>query len=188
MRTALVVSLLLFGTAARADTVAVDRDRVTSALADAVSELARVETTVDRCADVRANLAEIRGRLSALRAELERAGGPGPLRPPPQDPPPDGGPTAIDDRTFEQLAKRISGEAFSSGKLRVIREAAASNYFRAGQVARLLGGITMGADKLKALESLAPHLVDPERAFVVYKVFDFDADKAKAEKILKSTR
>jgi len=101
---------------------------------------------------------------------------------------PPAGPKAIDDKAFDQLAQRVSAESFSDAKVRVVREAAATNHFRAEQVAKLLSAMTMEDDKLKALSSLAPKIVDPQNNFAIDGAFTFDSNKKKAEQILNAAK
>jgi hypothetical protein len=174
MRFLVVASLLVFAAApARAD------DRKTAdKLSDMIDDLARIEGAADGCASVRDRIAELRGRMKALRDDLRgSSGGDAPA-----------GPSAMDDKTFDRLKKRVDAESFADAKLRVIREAASANYFRSAQVAALLRSVTMSNDRLSALEALAVHIVDRANTFEILKAFEFDQDKQKAEKILARTR
>lgn len=175
MRTIFTVCFLLLASSAYAD----DR-RTADKLSDMIEDLARIEGAADGCGSVRDRIIELRGRMKALRDDLRGGGG--------DTRPPDDGPKAIDDAAFGKLQKRVDKETFSDGKQRVLREAASTNWFKAGQVGQLVAGITMGSDKLKALEVLAPRILDLENAFVIYKVFDFESDKKKAEQILKRVK
>jgi len=78
----------------------------------------------------------------------------------------------------------MAGEHFSSGKLRVLGDAAGWAYFTSDQVVRILGHLTFGHDKLAALRILAPRILDPQNGYHVYKAFTFDSDKQTARKIL----
>ena len=39
-------------------------------------------------------------------------------------------------------------------------------------------------DKLKVLKIMAPHIVDAQNAYIIYKTFTFDSDKEKAAQIM----
>lgn len=79
----------------------------------------------------------------------------------------------------------MKGEGFADNKLAVIESASARNYFRVGQLKTLLGELAFSATKLRALDLLAPRLVDPENTFAVYESFTHSADKDQAKQILR---
>ena len=197
----LVGCAVLMSGAARADhdKVLVDRGRTSAVLDDVLEELARIEGKTegsgkgrgkghDGCRDLAPELASVRHKLKQLREELQRAPE---LRPPPAPPPPMAPPppaiVVIEAPDFRDLVRALKAESFGEGKLRVLDAAAHRTWFATDQVIELLGQFDFGADKLKALEILAPRLVDPANAFRIYQAFEFDADKQKAKQIL-STR
>ncbi|RMG17171.1 MAG: DUF4476 domain-containing protein [Deltaproteobacteria bacterium] len=89
---------------------------------------------------------------------------------------------------FERLLAAIRDEDFADGKRRVVEDSAESWTFTCKQVASILELFTFGDDKLAALRVLAPRLVDPENAYTIYRVFEFDSDKDEARSILRSAR
>lgn len=104
--------------------------------------------------------------------------------PVPVDPgaPPPPGP--MDDGRFAALLQAIQAEAFSEGKIRVIQEGARSDYFLVAQLRRIIEGLTFSPDKIKAVELIAPRLLDRNNAFTLYSVFTFDSEKEQARRIL----
>lgn len=169
----MLVILLLTSTV---EPVLADDRKPADRLESMIDDLARIEGAADHCGGVRDRIAELRGRMKALRDDLRGDS---------DTAPPADGPFSIDDAAFAKLQDRVAKETFADAKLRVIREAASTNYFKAGQVAKLLPIITMNGDRIEALKALAPRILDIENAFVIFKAFDFDSDKRKAAQILK---
>jgi hypothetical protein len=128
---------------------------------------------------------------------FDAAGGPAVVAPPPAPgptyvppPPPPGAyvppppPAAMDAATFDTLIGAVGRASFSSDKQRVIADAAARNWFTVAQADRVLRMLSFSADKLRALELMAPHIVDPQNAFQLYESFTFSADRQKAREIM----
>jgi hypothetical protein len=85
---------------------------------------------------------------------------------------------------FQSLLGAIDREHFSQGKLTVISQAASQSNFRVAQVEKVIRQLSFSSDKLRALELLAPRMVDRQNAFQLYDAFTFSSDKAKARAIL----
>ena len=47
---------------------------------------------------------------------------------------------------------------------------------------------TFDDERLKALSMMAPHIVDPQNATDIYKLFSFDSDKEKAGEIMRKCK
>jgi hypothetical protein len=47
-----------------------------------------------------------------------------------------------------------------------------------------MGLFSFADDKLKALRYMARHIVDPQNAYSIYRLFDFSDDKEKAAQII----
>ena len=87
-------------------------------------------------------------------------------------------------RRWANLKTAIKGESFADGRLRVLRSACQDGYFLVGQVKQLLDLYSFGDDKLKALEILAPQILDRENSFQLYQAFEFDGERDQARAIL----
>ncbi len=84
----------------------------------------------------------------------------------------------MDPNGLTELTDALGQEAFSEGRLRVLRSAVnAPSGFSVDQVLRLLESFDFGGDKVEAAAMLHPQVVDPERWYLVYGAFDFDTDK-----------
>ena len=111
-------------------------------------------------------------------------------QPPPPPPPPRGREwrreaRPMNEESFRALIGAVNNEGFAEGKLNVIQEAAARNFFRTAQLRTLIDQLAFSATKLRALELGAPRLVDPENAFTLHEAFTFSADKEQAKQILR---
>ena len=79
----------------------------------------------------------------------------------------------------------MKSEGYADNQLAVIESASGRNYFRVGQLKSLLDQLAFSATKLRALELIAPRLLDPENSFAVYESFSYSADKEQAKQILR---
>lgn len=90
----------------------------------------------------------------------------------------------MDDGGFAGLKGAIEGESFSDAKIKVLRTAAAGNWFCVEQVGEILDGFSFERDKVRAVEVVKRRIADPENAFQLYGHFTFDADKRKVAALL----
>jgi Ricin-type beta-trefoil lectin domain/Domain of unknown function (DUF4476) len=115
---------------------------------------------------------------------------PPPTPPPPPPPPParDGAwrrqARAMDEPTFRRFVDAVKNEGFADDQIRVIESASSRNYFRVMQLRAVLDLLAFSANKLRALELVAPRLIDPENTGSLYEAFAFSADKEQARQIL----
>lgn len=94
-------------------------------------------------------------------------------------------PHAMRDKDFEMMAGIVKNASFGDRKIDVIRVACIGSYFSSRQCAQLLSLLSFDNDKVKALEVIAPRLVDMENADKIIKEFSFSSNKDKAASILK---
>lgn len=95
------------------------------------------------------------------------------------------GKTAIGSGDFNQLVKSIKDADFEGEKIRVLKMAAKHRHFSSKQVGQLVDAYDFSAGKLKAVELTAARITDPQNSYKILEHFDFDADKQKAQKMLK---
>lgn len=137
-----------------------------------------------------------RWTFESVRAQPPRVTGPVTRPPPPMrelpppavvPPPPPVRPAAypMPPERFQALLGAIAHEPFSDGKLRVIDQAASDSLFRIEQVEQVIRKLAFSQDKLRALEVMAPRVVDRQNAFKIYDAFTFSSDKEQAQKILR---
>ena len=91
---------------------------------------------------------------------------------------------AMRDKDFAMMYNIVKEASFNDNKIDIMRVASIGSYFNSKQCAKLLSLIPFNNDKLKALEVIAPRLVDNKDLDNIIKQFPFKADKEKAMKIL----
>lgn len=91
---------------------------------------------------------------------------------------------AMRDKDFSMMYKIVKKASFNDNRIDIIRVAAIGSYFNSKQCAELLSLISFNDDKLKALEVMAPRIMDDKDVDRILKQFSFNRDKDKAMKIL----
>ena len=94
-------------------------------------------------------------------------------------------PHAMRDKDFKMMVGIVEDASFDNKKIDVIRVACIGSYFSSRQCAQLLSLLSFDNNKMKALEVIAPRLVDMENADKIIKEFSFSSSKDKAVSILK---
>ena len=93
------------------------------------------------------------------------------------------GPWPLTDRAFDDLLQAMQAESFAAGKLNVLQSAARDNHFVIDQLKRIVQSLTFPSDKMRAMEIVAPRVLDRNNAFTLYSVFDFDMERQQARAI-----
>ena len=78
----------------------------------------------------------------------------------------------------------IKSESFSSNQLRVLGEASQGSCYFVAQVEQIIPLFSFEADQLKALQIMAPGIVNRQNTFRIYGLFTFDSGKQQARRIL----
>jgi hypothetical protein len=94
-------------------------------------------------------------------------------------------PRAMRDKDFEMMAGIVKNTSFDDKKIDVIRVACIGSYFSSRQCAQLLSLLSFDENKVKALEIIAPRMVDMNNVDDIVKKFSFSSSKDKAVSILK---
>ena len=90
----------------------------------------------------------------------------------------------IADGALRNLLGAIQAEGFPRERLRVLQQAAPSNWFVVSQVQTLLAAFDFPSDRLNAARALKPRILDRENFFQLYRSFDFPNDKEELKRIL----
>ena len=93
-------------------------------------------------------------------------------------------PRAMRDNDFEMMVDIVKNASFGDRKIDVIRVACIGSYFSSKQCAKLLSLLSFDDNKIKALEVIAPRLVDMNNADDIVKKLSFSSSKDKAVSIL----
>ncbi len=89
---------------------------------------------------------------------------------------------------FDILCSKIKKQSFLDGKLDMIEVASLGCFYSCRQCVEILGIFTFDSDKLKALEFLAPRIVDQRNNYSIIKSFTFSSDQEKAATIIQGLR
>jgi hypothetical protein len=172
----------------RGSLVVVEREQIMDRLARMEEQLGRAMERADRNSrdalrKVREEMNGIRGEVSNapdLRSFRRRASQPVPM------PTPAPAPTVypISEDQLQQLIKAMARESFGDGKIRVLESAAPSQYFLVPQVLKILKGFSFGDDKLDAVRTLWPRVLDRDNAFQLYGAFNFQGEKDELKQII----
>ena len=90
------------------------------------------------------------------------------------------------DHDFSILYDKVSKGNFDEDKYDLIEVASLGCFYTCDQCARIMGLFSFADDKLRALRYMAHHIVDPQNAYSIYRLFNFNDDKEKAAKIIQS--
>lgn len=199
---AMLAAALLVAAPALASPITVEREETQQQLAALASSLSNMQSQLDadpalQSAPGSGNLLNLlnlaRRQVSDLQKQLGRARQvqlqivvPPPAPPPPPPPPPQYGPQPMPNEALRGLVAGVRAESFLEGKLRVIQEAASTNFFLVAQLRQLVDQIPFSSGKVRAVEICAPRLLDRENAFNLYGAFTFSADKEKVRAIFET--
>lgn len=90
---------------------------------------------------------------------------------------------AMSAERFEALQGALRAEAFPRGQLGILESAARDNRFSIEQLRRLLAGFSFPSDRVRAVEIVAPRIVDRGNAFLLDGALEFDGEKAQVRAI-----
>ena len=90
----------------------------------------------------------------------------------------------LDDASFSKLYNKVKKASFDDNKFDLIEVASLGCYYSCAQVVRIMKIFPFDDEQLKALRMMAPHIVDPQNAIVIYQLFSFDSEKQKVGEIL----
>ena len=91
---------------------------------------------------------------------------------------------AMRENDFSLVYKIVKKSSFGDNKIDIIRVACIGNNFSSKQCARLLSLLSFEDNKIKALEIIAPKLIDLDNYNKILGEFSFSSNRNKAEKIL----
>ena len=95
---------------------------------------------------------------------------------------------SLDDASFSKLYNKVKQASFNDKKFDLIEVASLGCYYSCAQVVRIMKIFPFDDEQLKALKMMAPHIVDLQNTGLIYQVFSFDSEKAKAEEIIRNSK
>jgi Domain of unknown function (DUF4476) len=114
--------------------------------------------------------------VSAMRTNVETIAARTDKKP---APPASNKPAAMAADAYSQFVAAVKGASFDKGKLDMVAQGAASNYFTSAQVAGLMAVFSFDDGKIDAAVACWNKIVDPENNFVVFTKLQFDSSKEK---------
>ena len=94
------------------------------------------------------------------------------------------GPQAMSHDAFKDFVHNLDEEAGDDAKLRLLRSAAAHEWFTAAMAGVLIDHVVHRENKLLAVPLLKDRILDRENAFWLYQHFTYREDKAKVQEML----
>ena len=77
---------------------------------------------------------------------------------------------------------------FKDNKFEILEIASIGCFYSCAQTAHMMRIFSFGDEQLKALRMMAPRIVDPQNAAVIYNVLTFDSEKEEAAEIIRRCR
>ncbi|WP_224364090.1 DUF4476 domain-containing protein [Hyalangium versicolor] len=173
--------------------VVVEREQIIDRLARMEEQLGRALERADRnnsrdSRDLRDALSKVRAEMNGVRADVSNAPDLRVFRrrstPPPPPPAPVPVAQPISEGQLQQLLNAINKESFGDGKLRVLESASPTQFFLVSQVQKILQRFSFGDDKLDAVRTLWPRVLDRENGYQLYGSFNFQGEKDKLRDII----
>ena len=94
----------------------------------------------------------------------------------------------LDDASFAKLYNKVKNATFDDNKFDLLEMASLGCCYSCEQTARVMRLFSFGDKQLKVLSVMAPRIVDPQNAIVIYDVLTFDSEKSKAGEIMRNAR
>lgn len=91
---------------------------------------------------------------------------------------------ALSDEQFSVLYDKVKNASFDDRRMDLIEVASLGAYYTCGQCAALIDIFSFGNKKLAALRYMAPHIVDPRNAYLIYEKFSFTSEKDEAARLV----
>lgn len=95
-------------------------------------------------------------------------------------------PYYLSDEAFDVLYNKVKSASFDSNKFDLIEVASLGCYYSCKQCAKIIKLFVFGDKQLKALQFMAPHIVDPQNAKIIYNQLSFSSEKEKAAEIMRN--
>lgn len=95
---------------------------------------------------------------------------------------------SMSDNSFNILMSKVKGASFTDRKFDLIEVACLGCRLTCSQAVALMSEFSFADEKLKALQFVAPRLVDLQNASTIYNHFTFDSEKDKAAEIISKAK
>ena len=92
------------------------------------------------------------------------------------------------DDKFAILYDKVKNTSFDDRKMDLIEVASLGAFYSCEQCATIMSIFSFGDKKLAALRLMAPRIVDPRRAYIIFDQFSFQSEKDEAARIIGGCR
>lgn len=90
----------------------------------------------------------------------------------------------LSDEKFAILYDKVKNTSFDDRKMDLIEVASLGAFYSCEQCALIMGVFSFGDKQLAALRLMAPRIVDPHRAYLIYEKLTFQSEKDEAARII----
>ena len=90
----------------------------------------------------------------------------------------------LSDDKFAILYNKVKNTSFDDRKMDLIEVASLGAFYSCEQCALIMGVFSFGDKQLAALRLMAPRIVDPHRAYLIYEKLTFQSEKDEAARII----
>ena len=94
----------------------------------------------------------------------------------------------LSDDKFAILYNKVKNTSFDDRKMDLIEVASLGAFYSCEQCAAIMGIFSFGDKKLAALRLMAPRIVDPRRAYIIFDQLSFQSEKDEAARIIGDCR
>ena len=90
----------------------------------------------------------------------------------------------LSDDKFAILYNKVKNTSFDAPKMDLIEVASLGAFYSCEQCASIMSIFSFGDKKLAALRLMAPRIIDPHRAYLIYEKLTFQSEKDEAARII----
>ena len=90
----------------------------------------------------------------------------------------------LSDEKFTILYNKVKNTSFDAPKMDLIEVASLGAFYSCEQCASIMSIFSLGDKKLAALRLMAPRIIDPHRAYLIYDKLTFQSEKDEAARII----
>ena len=94
----------------------------------------------------------------------------------------------LSDDKFAILYNKVKNTSFDDRKMDLIEVASLGAFYSCEQCAAIMRIFSFGDKKLAALRLMAPRIVDPHRAYIIFDRLSFQSEKDEAARIIGGCR
>ena len=94
----------------------------------------------------------------------------------------------LSDDKFAILYNKVKNTSFDDRKMDLIEVASLGAFYSCEQCATMMSIFSFGDKKLAALRLMAPRILDPHHAYIIFDQFSFQSEKDEAARIIGGCR